>query len=115
MDSEKDISITVERQTKKNGYHCILCNDHEIQKEQDYYDIEIRTTRKIQAQAIILLLASMKKGFEGEYNRPIQIKIHLCEFHYSNLSESLPLNQEIMVDFNEFKKIFKSEKLETTE
>ena len=114
MDQEKDISITVKKQTRENGYHCILCNDQKIQ-EQNYYDIEIHTQRKIQAQAIILLLASMTKGFEGKYDRPTKIKINLCEFHYRNLSETLPLNQETMVNFDEFKNLFKSEKLKTTE
>jgi len=36
----------------------------------------------------------------------------LCKFHYRNISENLPINQEMMVDFDEFKKLFKTEQLE---
>ena len=103
--SEKSMSI-IARQTTKKKHHCILCASNETHQGKNYYDIEIHTTRKMQAQAIVLSLASMTEGFEGDYNRLTQIHVNLCELHYRNLSENLPLNQEKLADFDEFKTLF---------
>jgi hypothetical protein len=112
---EKNMSIII-RHAQEKKHKCILCDPDETEEQgQNYYDIEIRTTRRVQAQAIILSLSSMTKGFEGDYNRLTTLRMNLCEIHYRNLSKSLPLNQKIMVDFDDINKLFKAEKLETVQ
>jgi len=111
---QKDMSIHIEH-AQKNEYDCILCDSHETHQEQNHYDIEIHTKSRKNAKAIIVTLASRSKGFIGNYDRWTKINMDLCELHYRNLSEHLPLNKENLVDFDEFKELFKSEKKETVQ
>ena len=111
------------RHASEKKHKCILCADHEIQGQQNYYDIEIHTTETCDATAILFLLGSTKKESEGKKSRltfkgdyqPDKIHMNLCEIHYRNLSESLPLNQETLMFFDEFSRLFKSEKMETVQ
>ncbi|MEI6672731.1 MAG: hypothetical protein WCL02_05385 [bacterium] len=113
--TEKKIAITIQyAKTKKHD--CILCENNEIQQGKKYYDIEIHTTKKTHAQAIIISLASTKDGFDGDYDRLTKINMQVCELHYgNNISDHVSLNQEYLVNFDEFKKIFLANKLETVE
>ena len=100
----QNISITVRQNIKVRK--CIFCEPGNIeQQQQKHYDIEIHTKTKNMTTALALLLVSRSEATGCTYALT-QINVQLCEIHYGNFKESLPLNQELWVDFNEFKKIF---------
>ena len=107
---EKYISIVVKQHAKTNGNHCLFCQDHEVQENKNYYDIEIRTKKINQAKAIVVLLAFMAKEFDGNYNRLTTIHISLCEIHYCNtFAKIISPGQDTMVDFEDIRQIFDME------
>lgn len=119
---KRPMSITT-RHAQEKKHECILCPDHKTQGKQNYYDIEIHTTETCDVIATLFLLGEMKKEsedkkprltFKGDY-QPDNINMNLCEIHYRNLSDRMPLNQRTLMFFTEFSQLFKSEKKETVQ